>query len=412
MIRILFFILASSTLAFSQSIETIIQKGHELAIVAIAVSPDSNYVATASRDKSAKLWELNTGREVRSFLGHQASVVSVDFSRDGKYLITGGNDHTLKIWEVKTGKQIQSISLDGPESFNIRFGGGQERINEVAFDPFGRYFVSLGQMVHVWEFPSGKKIKSWLVASGNRGAESLSLSADGNWMAVGTDATVDLYQTKDWTKVHSISPRAFESCGGCFVDQVFTADNKFVIKATREEVVKYDLAQAQPIITFSKHIDDVTSVDVSADGKRIVTSTEKLVTLYSEKGDSLFTIDPRLEGEVTQARFNRSGKEVLVTCDNNIVLIYDAATGKKKNELTGFLNQRDKGGLTYDPNSYWDSYIARYVRYKNNLLLSRDGKTLLKGKFGNKLKSWNIATGKTKMEFVVEKIKIQEVETG
>ncbi|MDZ7649414.1 MAG: WD40 repeat domain-containing protein [Cytophagales bacterium] len=41
----------------SQSIETIIQKGHELAVLAVAVSPDSNYVATGSRDKSAKLWE-------------------------------------------------------------------------------------------------------------------------------------------------------------------------------------------------------------------------------------------------------------------------------------------------------------------------------------------------------------------
>jgi len=39
----------------SQSLETIIQKGHELAVLAVAVSPDSNYVATGSRDKSAKL---------------------------------------------------------------------------------------------------------------------------------------------------------------------------------------------------------------------------------------------------------------------------------------------------------------------------------------------------------------------
>jgi WD40 repeat protein len=182
MIRIFLFILASSTLAFGQSIETIIQKGHELAVVAVAISPDSNYVATASRDKSAKLWELNTGREVRSFLGHQASVISLDFSRDGKYLLTGGNDHTVKLWEVNTGKQILSIVLDDTESYNKQYGSGQERINDVAFDPQGRYFVTLGQMVHVWEFPSGKKITSWMVAQGNRGAESLSLSADGQWL--------------------------------------------------------------------------------------------------------------------------------------------------------------------------------------------------------------------------------------
>jgi len=135
MSRILFIMLATATLARSQSIETIIQKGHELAVTAVAVSPDSNYVATASRDKSAKVWNLNSGREVRSFLGHQASVIALDFSNDGKYLITGSNDHTVKIWEIKTGKQTLSISLDDTGAYNKRYGAGQERINDVAFDP-------------------------------------------------------------------------------------------------------------------------------------------------------------------------------------------------------------------------------------------------------------------------------------
>jgi len=66
-------------------------------------------VATGSRDNQQKLWELSTGREVRSFLGHEASVNSLDFSRDGKYLITGNGDQTAKIWEVATGKEILSI---------------------------------------------------------------------------------------------------------------------------------------------------------------------------------------------------------------------------------------------------------------------------------------------------------------
>ena len=62
-------LISSLSLSKSQSLETIIQKGHELAVIAVAISPDSNYVATGSRDKSAKLWELSSGREVRSFLG-------------------------------------------------------------------------------------------------------------------------------------------------------------------------------------------------------------------------------------------------------------------------------------------------------------------------------------------------------
>ena len=65
---------------FPNRLETVIQKGHELAVVTLAISPDSNYVATGSRDKSAKLWEMSTGREVRSFLGHEATVTSLEFT--------------------------------------------------------------------------------------------------------------------------------------------------------------------------------------------------------------------------------------------------------------------------------------------------------------------------------------------
>src|SRR5258708_10001826 len=67
---IFFVLIAFSSRSAGQSIETVIQRGHELAVVAVAVSPDSNYVVTGRRDKSAKLWEVSTGREVPSFLCH------------------------------------------------------------------------------------------------------------------------------------------------------------------------------------------------------------------------------------------------------------------------------------------------------------------------------------------------------
>lgn len=395
---IIILLLASVSHAQSQAIETVIQKGHELAVVALAVSPDSNYVATASRDKSAKLWELSTGREVRSFLGHQASVTCVDFSSDGKFIITGGNDRTIKIWNVQTAKEIFNTVLDDTEWYSKKYG--DERVNDVVFDPKGKFFVSLGQMVHVWELPSGKKIKSWMVAQGNRGAESLSISKNGEWIAIGTDATVDVYRTSDWEKAHTFKPLAFDFCGGCFVDMTFSPDGKSLLKATRKEVAAYDLISGKLQKQYSKGIDDVVSIDVSTNGKQIVTATEKSLRIYSiTTGDSLL-INPEFEGEITQAKFTTNNTQLLVSFDNNIVLTFDATTGKKQGELTGFLNQRDKGGLTYNPNSYWDSYIARYVRYKNTLLLSRDGKTLLKGKTGSKVKRWDIATGKTQMEYV------------
>jgi len=379
----------------SQSIETIIQKGHELAVLVVAVSPDSNYVATGSRDKSAKLWELSTGREVRSFLGHQFSVNSLAFSSDGKYLITGNGDQTAKVWEVATGKEILSVHPD------------KERLTDVVFDPKGKFFVTVGfgRKAIVWEFPSKKKLKEFPADgyAGSSGGINLAISPNGEWFAIGEDNSVaNVYKTATWEKAYEFKFSEYSSCGGCYTDVDFSPDSRYLLKTTNKgEAAKYDLRSGQLGIRYRKKVEDLSSGVHSRDGKQVAICTKKEVTIYNaQSGDSIKSINPKIEAEINQAVFSASGKQLLIACDNNVVLIWDIAKNEKSGELTGFLNQRDKGGLTYDPNSYWDSYIAQYLRYKNDILLSRDNKTLLKGKFGSKVKSWDVASGKTEMEYV------------
>ncbi len=123
-IPVLLLFLFSSTLLQAQSLETIVQRGHELAVVCVAVSPDSSLVATGSKDKSVKLWDVSTGREVRSLLGHEATVTSVAFTADGKQLLTGSNDQTYRMWNVASGRELYSFT-------------SHDYITAVATDPKG-----------------------------------------------------------------------------------------------------------------------------------------------------------------------------------------------------------------------------------------------------------------------------------
>ena len=382
--------------ASAQNLETVIQKGHELAVLTVAVSPDSNYVATGSRDKTVKLWELSTGREVRSFLGHSASVNQLDFSSDGKYLISANGDATAIIWEVATGKELFSVKPD------------DERITDVAYDAKGRFFVTVGfgQKVRVWDAITKKKITE-MNADGYAGSGGLihaAISPDGNWLAVGEDGfTANVYKTSDWQKVHTFnSSQLHSSCGGCYTDVQFTTDSKYLIKASNNDaVLKYDLSNGKLVTTFSREVNDLKSVAVSNNGKLITICTEKAVSIYYVgQGESIKTIRSNTDVAFNQATFTADSKHLLIASDNNTAMIYDIASGKQVNELTGFLNARDKGGLTYNPNAYWDANIAKYLRYKGNVILSRDNKSLLRGKFGTKAKRWDIITGKGEMEYV------------
>lgn len=399
--KVSFALLFFPLFSFSQSIETIIQKGHELAVVAVAVSKDSNYVATASRDKSAKLWEMSTGREVRSFLGHEATVTSIEFTSDGKYLISGSNDKTIRIWDVYSGKEV----------FNLATA---DIITDVAIDPQMKFFVvagygnsGYGDSATVYDFRSRKILKR-LPTSADKGLGTgvdVSISPDGNWIAFGEDnRTVNLYQAGDWNLMKTF---AFEEgfCGGCGTRIVFSPDSKSIYLASHNGPLrKYDLRNFRLVRTYEEKTEDLSGLAISNDGKKIARSTEKEITFWNESnGDSLTSILAGEQGAFHEIVFTLDNKSVIAASDNNTAELWNIDGSTKKETLTGFLNQRDLGGLDYDPNFYWQSAIARYVRLKNNLLISNDGKTLIKGKFGSKVKRWDIASGKTVMEYVGHK---------
>ncbi|MFA7242945.1 MAG: hypothetical protein WC091_22795, partial [Sulfuricellaceae bacterium] len=72
----------------------------------VSFSADGHYLATSSWDKTSRLWEVSSGKEVRRFEGHTDSVTSVSFSTDGRYLATGSEDNTTRLWEVASGKAL------------------------------------------------------------------------------------------------------------------------------------------------------------------------------------------------------------------------------------------------------------------------------------------------------------------
>ncbi|MBL0742331.1 caspase family protein [Chryseolinea lacunae] len=394
--RVVFILLLSPFYSLCQSLETIIQKGHELAVIAVAVSADSNFVATGSRDKSAKLWEMSTGREVRSFLGHEASVTSLEFTRDGKYLLTGSNDKTARLWDVATGREIFSVA-------------SEDIVTDVALDPKMKFFIVAGyaNTATVFDYDTRKVLADIEINSekGVGGGIDISISPDGKFITLGEDNHIaHIYQTSDWKKIHSIT---YEEgwCGGCGARTEFGRDGKSLYLASNNGPLrKYELPSFNLIKSYEKKSNDLKGLAISPDGKRVARSTERDVLIYDEKtGALLDSISAEGLGEFHELAFTLDSKRLLISCDNNTSLVWNLASKKADKPLTGFLNERDRGGLTYDPNFYWQSNIAKFVRFKNAVLITRDGKNLIKGKFGTKVKRWDIATGKTLMEYVGHK---------
>jgi len=81
-----------------KSIKTL--KGHEKDVYTVAFSPDDKFLASGGKDETIKLWDVNSGKLIKTLKNHSDNVNCVRFSSDGKYLVSGGDDQTIIIWDA------------------------------------------------------------------------------------------------------------------------------------------------------------------------------------------------------------------------------------------------------------------------------------------------------------------------
>ena len=210
--------------------------GHSDQVRSIVYSPDGSQVLTASYDKTARIWDARTGRQLRALTGHTQRVRFAAFSPDGKLIVTASLDKTARIWDAQTGKQLQ------------QFDGHNERVRSAAFSPDGRRVVTGGydNTVRMWD--------------------------------VGTGAEI----------------RAFKGHTGVITATSFSPDGKHILSAAHDNTARvWDAESGRQILQLDKHAGDVNWAQFSPDGTRIVTASgDKTARVWDAgTGEQLFCIE-------------------------------------------------------------------------------------------------------------------------
>ena len=111
--------------------------GHAGPIRGLAFSPGGDRIASASDDKTVKVWDTKTGEEVITITGHTASVLGVAFSPDGKQLAsTSSGDKTMRIWDSRTGEQIKVDQHSRPEVRRLAFSPDGTRLAAITYGSY------------------------------------------------------------------------------------------------------------------------------------------------------------------------------------------------------------------------------------------------------------------------------------
>ncbi|MEQ9549824.1 MAG: WD40 repeat domain-containing protein [Coleofasciculus sp. G3-WIS-01] len=83
--------------------------GHADSVMALEIVPDTNWLISGSDDRTLKIWDFQTGKELKIFTGHTAAIRSVAATSDGRLIISGSKDTTLKVWNLKTEEEVFTL---------------------------------------------------------------------------------------------------------------------------------------------------------------------------------------------------------------------------------------------------------------------------------------------------------------
>ncbi len=336
------------TAVLGQAIDEVKQfnslQGHHSYVRGVTFSPDGETIATASDDKTVKLWN-RSGQMLKTFDAHTGVINSISFSSDGQTLVTASNDRTVKLWN-RDGKLIKTLT------------GHSSAVNSVIFSPDGKILATAGndKTVRLWN-REGPMLKTFIAHSDK--VNSVIFSPDGQTLATtSNDKTAKL-----WNREGQLL-KTLTGHSNRVNSVIFSPDGQTIATASDDKTVRLWNREGQMLKTFIAHSDKVNSVIFSPDGQTIATaSDDKTVKLWNREGQLLKTLTGHSD-RVNSVTFSPDGKTLASASTDNTVILW-----KLENKLFATL--------------------TKHSDKVNSVIFSPDGQTIATASGDKTAKLWN-----------------------
>jgi hypothetical protein len=230
--------------------------GHTVSSRGVTLTANGRRALSAGADSTVRLWDLETGAEVRCFNGHGDGVWCVQFTRDERQLVSGGSDRTMRLWDVETGAEVR------------RFEGHTAAVRGLVFSPDGKRLLtgSDDRSVRLWDVESGKEVRK--LEGHTNSPIVVAFTPDGKRaLSGGLDGTIRLWEVESGRQVRELG-----GPGDQIWAMALSPEGRRVLSGSQSGVVRlWDLETGALLTTLGKHEGGVTDAVFTPDGCRALT---------------------------------------------------------------------------------------------------------------------------------------------
>lgn len=369
-------------------------EGHTRDITSIAITPDGKVAVSGSWDRTIRVWNLQSGECLCTFRGHHRDIASVAITPDGKFVYSGGGDKTLQVWDVQYRKNLKSIN------------GLSDYIKSIAITPDGKYAV-LGhwdKKIRVLDLVGGKCSKFF--EGHTNSVSSVAITPDKKLVVSGSwDNTIKLWDIENNTCL-----RTFLGHTSYVTSVAITPDRELIASGSKDTTVRlWDVKSGNCLKILEANTQDVDSVSITTDGKLVVSgSKDKSLRVWDlERGSDISTIEGHTQNVSSLAMAPTVRKVISGSYDSNLK-VWNYDNGKCMNKMEGHFRDISSVAITSDGNlavsGSWDYTLGVWDLQRGKSLftleghtdvvhcvaITADGKLAVSGSWDNTVRLWDI----------------------
>ncbi|KAF2830975.1 vegetative incompatibility protein HET-E-1 [Ophiobolus disseminans] len=372
-------------------------EGHSDEVRSVAFSHDSTWLASASDDKTVKTWDTSSGACLQTLNGHSGWVYSVAFSQDSTWLASASDDRTVKIWDASSGACLRTLE------------GHSDEVRSVAFSHESTWLASASydKTVKIWNASSGACLQT--LEGHSKWVWSVAFSHDSTWLASASyDRTVKIWDASSGACLQTLKGHSDE-----VRSVAFSHDSTWLASASDDRTVKiWDASSGACLQTLEGHSDEIRSVAFSHNSTWLASASyDKTVKIWDASSGACLQ---KLEGhsdEVRSMAFSHDSTWLASASYDKTVKIWDASSGACLQTLEGHSNWVRSVAILHDSTrlasasddrtvKIWDASsgaclqtLEGHSNWVLSVAFSHDSTRLVSASYKRTVKIWDASSG-------------------